>query len=74
MFADLFTKPLQGSAFQKFCNAVLNMQSNFNDQVENHVNRSQECVEDCASGLCGARENVEEAKKDAWNKEMSDGA
>jgi hypothetical protein len=27
MLADLFTKPLQGSAFRKFCNAVLNIDS-----------------------------------------------
>jgi hypothetical protein len=49
MVADIFTKPLQGNAFYKFCNAILNVQStNHDPDVNVTVMGSQECVEERA--------------------------
>jgi hypothetical protein len=46
MVADIFTKSLQGSAFHKFRNAVLNMQPCLTDScIERTLHESQECVE-----------------------------
>jgi hypothetical protein len=47
MLADVFTKPLQGSAFRKFRDAVLNIQSLSSDPFDNTIDGSQECVGDC---------------------------
>jgi hypothetical protein len=49
MVADIFTKPLQGSAFWKFRNAVLNIQSQANESflaplIQRANINSQECV------------------------------
>jgi len=37
MLADLFTKPLQGSAFQKILDIILNLPSNKIDGVQRSV-------------------------------------
>jgi hypothetical protein len=49
MLADIFTKPLQGNAFYKFRNVILNVQSTDHDPDVNVTNMgSQECVEERA--------------------------
>jgi hypothetical protein len=52
MLADLFTKPLQGAAFRKFRDAVLNIDSLDADRSASSLaSRSQECVEESVNGL-----------------------
>jgi hypothetical protein len=49
MLADIFTKPLQGNAFRKFRDAVLNTHSSSADSSACSTSESQECVEECSS-------------------------
>jgi hypothetical protein len=61
MLADLFTKPLQGSAFRKFRDAVLNIDSLDIDRSACSIaSRSQECVEESVNGTydVGADDDV----------------
>jgi hypothetical protein len=50
MVADIFTKPLQGNAFRKFRNTVLNMPSPESDLTVATTISSQECVGDRLAG------------------------
>jgi hypothetical protein len=60
MVADIFTKPLQGSAFKKFRDAVLNVpDSSFDSYDEPIIDESQECVEGRRGGLYAARKDIE---------------
>jgi KUP system potassium uptake protein len=47
MLADIFTKPLQGNAFRKFRDAILNTHSSSIDSSADSASESQECVEEC---------------------------
>jgi hypothetical protein len=62
MLADFFTKPLQGSAFRKFRDAVLNVDSLTADRSANSIaSRSQECVEESVNGLAGVGDDDRDA-------------
>jgi hypothetical protein len=63
MLADIFTKPLQGSAFHKFRNAVLNMQPCLTDpHMSGATHGSQECVEKSCDGLCDVQEDTKDTE------------
>jgi hypothetical protein len=47
MITDIFTKPLQGNAFRKFHDAILNIPSSSIDSFACDASESQECVEEC---------------------------
>jgi hypothetical protein len=52
MLANLFTKPLQGAAFRRFRDAVLNIDSLDADRSASSLAyRSQECVGESVNGL-----------------------
>jgi hypothetical protein len=65
MLADIFTKPLQGNAFHKFRNAVLNMQPCLT--ADPHMGRtthgSQECVEKSCDGLYAVRKDTKDMEE-----------
>jgi hypothetical protein len=59
MVADIFTKPLQGSAFHKFRNDVLNIQPCLTDScMERAIHESQECVANRCSGMSDVRKDT----------------
>jgi hypothetical protein len=59
MVADIFTKPLQGSAFHKFRDAVLNVPTILYDSCnELAIHEPQECVGEERDGLCVARKDI----------------
>jgi hypothetical protein len=66
MLADLFTKPLQGSAFRKFRDAVLNIYSLADDRATNPIaSRSQECVGESMYGLADVGDDGDVAENDS---------
>jgi hypothetical protein len=62
MLADIFTKPLQGNAFRKFRDAILNTHSSSDDSFACSASESQECLEECSGdGLTGVgQDDVED--------------
>jgi hypothetical protein len=73
MLADIFTKPLQGSAFHKFCNAVLNTQPCLTDPSKGWpTGGSQECVGKSCDGLYNVREETKDTndEDDKKTKDM----
>jgi hypothetical protein len=76
MLADIFTKPLQGNAFRKFRDAILNIHSSSTDSHAYYASESQECVEECpisSSGLSGAGYDVDVAENAHENDPGSSG-
>jgi hypothetical protein len=64
MLADIFTKPLQGNAFYKFRNAVLNTQPCLTDPHMGRTTRgSQECVEKSCDGLYAVRKDTKDMEE-----------
>jgi hypothetical protein len=59
MVADIFTKPLQGSAFRKFRNVILNLPSLKPDLTASSALSSQECV---GNHLAGVRKDTKDMK------------
>jgi hypothetical protein len=69
MLADIFTKPLQGHAFHKFRDAVLNVQSLSDVPCNGQtIHGPQECVGECSDSPYFVRQDTEDTEESEEEK------